>query len=64
MVIAFPIAWFCMYQWLQGFAYRITISWWVFVITGLGATGIAMISIFFQSLKAAMANPIDSLRSE
>lgn len=63
-VIAFPVAWFAMNKWLQSFAYRINISWWIFVIAGLGAMLIALITVSFQSIKAAIANPVEALRSE
>lgn len=63
-VIAFPVAWFAMNKWLQSFAYRINISWWIFVIAGLIALLIALITVSFQSIKAAIANPVKSLRSE
>lgn len=64
LVIASPLAWLVMQKWLQGFAYRQNISWWVFVVTGLGAVAIAFITISYQSIKAALLNPADSLRSE
>jgi len=63
-VIAAPIAWLIMHNWLQDFAYRITISWWVFGVAGLLAVIIAVSAISFQAIKAAMANPVKSLRSE
>ena len=63
-VIAFPVAWWAMNKWLQSFAYRIHISWWVFVIAGLTAILIALITVSFQAIKAAVANPVESLRSE
>ncbi|MDB5023974.1 MAG: macB 8 [Mucilaginibacter sp.] len=63
-LISFPITWFAMYKWLQDFAYRITIQWWVFVAAGLIALLVAGITISFQSIKAALANPVKSLRSE
>ena len=63
-VIAFPVAWLMMNKWLQSFAYRINISWWVFVIAGLLTIAIALITVSFQAIKAAMANPVKSLRSE
>jgi putative ABC transport system permease protein len=53
-----------MHKWLQGYATRIGISWWIFVLTGAGAILIAFISIGSQSIKAAVANPVNSLRSE
>ena len=63
-IIAFPIAWYAMHNWLQDFAYRISIEWWVFVIAGALAALIALATISFQALKAAWANPVISLRSE
>jgi len=63
-VIAFPIAWYVMNQWLRDFASRITISWWVFVAAGVVALIIAFATISFQSIKAALMNPVKSLRSE
>lgn len=63
-LIASPIAWFCMNKWLQDFAYRINISWWVFVLAGSIALVIALATIIFQAVKAAVANPIKSLRTE
>jgi putative ABC transport system permease protein len=62
--IATPIAWYYMHQWLQAYVYRINISWWLFVAGGLVAIIIAMATISFQAIKAAMANPVKSLRSE
>ncbi len=62
--IASPIAWYAMSKWLQDFAYRINIEWWVFVMAGVIAVIIAFITISFQSIKAAIANPVKSLRSE
>ena len=64
IVIATPIAWYFMNSWLQGFAYRTTIPWWLFVCCGLAAIAIALVTVGFQSLRAATANPIDKLRSE
>lgn len=63
-VIASPIAWYSMNSWLQDFAYRINIHWWVFVMSGAIAVLIAFITISFQSVKAALANPVKSLKSE
>ncbi|MFT3705327.1 MAG: FtsX-like permease family protein [Agriterribacter sp.] len=63
-LIAFPIAWFAMHSWLQNFAYRIDIGWRVFVMALLLITVIAFITISFQAIKAAMANPVKSLRTE
>ncbi|MFD1255369.1 ABC transporter permease [Mucilaginibacter terrae] len=63
-VIAFPIAWWLMDNWLQSFAYRVTIQWWVFALSTLLAIVMAFVTISFQSIKAALANPVKSLRSE
>jgi putative ABC transport system permease protein len=64
VLIASPIAWYAMNKWLQDFAYRINIEWWVFVLSGGLAVFIAFITVSFQSIKAAIANPVKSLRSE
>jgi ABC-type antimicrobial peptide transport system permease subunit len=64
LVIATPIAWWAMNEWLQAFVYRIDIGWWVFVIAGILAILIALLTISFQAIKAALANPIKSLRTE
>jgi len=64
IVIASPVAWYFMHHWLQDFAYRINISWYVFLVTGIAALLIAFITISFQSIKAAIANPVKSLRTE
>jgi putative ABC transport system permease protein len=63
-LIAFPIAWWGMHQWLQSFAYRIGISWWIFVVAGGAAILIALMTVSVQTIRAAIANPIRSLRSE
>jgi ABC-type antimicrobial peptide transport system permease subunit len=62
--IATPIAWYYMHQWLQDYAYRINISWWLFAVGGLVAIIIALATISFQAVKAAIANPVKSLRTE
>jgi len=62
--IATPIAWYYMHQWLQAYVYRINISWWLFAAGGLASIIIALATISFQAIKAAMANPVKSLRSE
>ena len=64
VIIASPIAWYFMNRWLQDFAYRINISWWAFITAGLAAVFIALLTIIFQAIKAAMANPVKSLRTE
>jgi putative ABC transport system permease protein len=63
-VIAFPVAWWAMNKWLQSFAYRTNISWWVFLVTGVVAITIALLTVGFQAVKAAIANPVKSLRTE
>ena len=63
-VIAFPLAWWVMSKWLQDFSYRITMSWWMFLIAGIAALFVAVITVSFQALKAAVANPVKSLRTE
>lgn len=62
--IAFPVAWWGMYKWLQDFPYRIDISWWIFGIAIIAALLIAFITVSFQAIKAALANPVKSLRTE
>ena len=62
--IALPIAWFGMNRWLQDFAYHIKISWWMFLLSGSIAFAIAMTTVGYQALKAAVANPVKSLRNE
>ncbi|GAB3758316.1 ABC transporter permease [Spirosoma pomorum] len=62
--LASPIAWYAMTQWLQAFAYRVDIHWWVFALAGLLAVGIALLTVSFQSIRAALVNPVKSLRSE
>jgi putative ABC transport system permease protein len=64
VVIATPIAWYAMHSWLQDFAYRIQIQWWVFALAGVVAVLIAFITLSFQSVKAAMKNPVKSLRTD
>jgi putative ABC transport system permease protein len=62
-VIAAPLAWLTMSKWLQGFAYRQNIQWWVVILAGAGAVLIAFATISLQSFRAAAANPVESLRS-
>ena len=64
IVIGSPVAWWAMNKWLQNFVYRINIGWWVFALSGGAAIVIAAITVSFQSIKAAIANPVKSLRSE
>ncbi len=64
IVIASPLAWWAMNRWLQDVAYKIDIEWWVFALAGLLAVGIALLTVSFQSVRAALMNPVKSLRSE
>jgi putative ABC transport system permease protein len=63
-LIATPLAWWCMHRWLETFAYRIGISWWMFGVAGGIALLIALVTVSFHSIRAAVANPVRSLRSE
>ncbi len=63
-IVAFPVAWYFMNNWLRDFAYRISMPWWIFIIAGIVAALIALITISFQAIKAAVANPVKSLRTE
>lgn len=63
-VIASPVAWFAMNKWLQGFAYRINISWWAFILAGFISLVIALFTLSLHSIKAAIANPVKSLKTE
>ena len=64
LLIASPVAWYFMNKWLQDFAYRVNISWWVFAIAAILALSIAFVTVSFQAIKAAIANPVKSLRTE
>lgn len=64
LVLAVPLAWYFMQRWLENFAYRIDIQWWVFALVGVAALGIACLTVGFQGIRAALANPVESLRSE
>jgi putative ABC transport system permease protein len=64
LFVAMPVAWWMMYNWLQNYTYRTGLTWWVFAISGFGALTITLLTISYQSIKAAMANPVRSLRSE
>ncbi|MBN9385134.1 MAG: ABC transporter permease [Chitinophagaceae bacterium] len=63
-VIAFPIAWYVMHHWLMDFAYRISIQWWIFIVAGILASAVALITIGLQAVRAAMSPPVKSLRTE
>ena len=64
IIIASPVAWYFSNQWLQDFAYKTSLSWWVFIIAAFTALLIALITISFQAIKATIANPVKSLRTE
>jgi putative ABC transport system permease protein len=63
-VVAIPVAYYFLHAWLQQYQYRTEISWWIFLVTGIGALGITLLTVSFQAIKAAMMNPVDSLKSE
>jgi putative ABC transport system permease protein len=63
-LIASPLVWYFMHRWLQSFAYRVTISWWIFALSGSMVILITLATISIQTLKAAVANPVKSLRAE
>ena len=63
-IIASPIGYYAMTEWLQGFAYHVTIGWWVFALAGISALLIALMTVSVQSIKSALANPVNSLKSE
>ena len=63
-LLASPIAWWAMNTWLDDFAYRVDLQWWIFALAGVGAVVIAFLTVGFQSVRAALANPVRSLRSE
>ena len=63
-VIAVPVAWWAVSAWLNNFVYRTPVSWWIFAVAGLGMFAIAIITVGIQTLRAAMSNPVESLRSE
>jgi len=63
-VISTPIAWYAMQEWLAKYSYRTEISWWIFGATGVGALVITLLTVSFQAIKAALLDPVKSLRSE
>ncbi len=63
-LIAFPIAWYAMHSWLKDFAYRVNISWWIFIVAGIASLCVALLTVSFQAIKAAISNPVKALRSE
>jgi putative ABC transport system permease protein len=63
-VIAFPISWYTLNKWLQNFAYKTNLSWWIFGLSGIIALGIALLTVSWQSWRAAARNPVEALRYE
>jgi putative ABC transport system permease protein len=63
-IIALPISWYAMQKWLEGFAYKTSISWWIFALAGVTALAIALLTVSWQSFKAATTNPVEALRDE
>ena len=64
LVIACPVAWYAMHKWLEDFAYKVELSWWIFALAGVLAIGIAILTISWQSRRAASRNPVESLKHE
>ena len=63
-LIAWPLAWLALHRWIQDYAYRVAISWWVFVLAGLAALLIALVTVSFHAINAALSNPVKTLRTE
>ena len=63
-IVASPLAWWAMRAWLQNFAYHIDVQWWVFLLAGVAALSIALLTVSWQAIKVAVANPVKSLRAE
>ena len=63
-IVASPLAWYAMHKWLENFAYKTTLSWWIFALAGLLALGIALLTVSWQSWRAATRNPVEALRYE
>ncbi|WP_143308239.1 ABC transporter permease [Chitinophaga vietnamensis] len=63
-ILAIPVAWYVMYHWLMGYAYRTTLSWWVFAVGGLGMAALALVVMSLKTIRAALSNPVQSLRTE
>ena len=61
--IAVPLAWYAIGRWMQDFAYRTSMPWWIFVLAGVAAVAIALVTVSYQAIRAATANPVKSLRS-
>jgi putative ABC transport system permease protein len=63
-IIACPIAWYAMHKWLENFAYKTELNWWIFALAGIIAIGITLLTVSFQSWRVATRNPVESLRYE
>ncbi|HYK44554.1 MAG TPA: hypothetical protein VEV83_05275, partial [Parafilimonas sp.] len=63
-IIAIPVAYYAMHNWLENFAYRTPLQWWIFVVAALITVAIALITVSIKAVRAAIANPVDSLRTE
>ena len=63
-LVAVPLSYYFMHQWLQNYVYRTEVSWWIFAVAGIGSLGITILVVSFQAIKAAVANPVKSLRTE
>jgi putative ABC transport system permease protein len=63
-VAAVPAAWYAMHKWLENYAYKTDVKWWIFILSGIIVLGIALLTVSFQSLRAATKNPVESLRYE
>jgi putative ABC transport system permease protein len=63
-VLAAPLAWWAMHEWLQNFAFKAGVSWWIFAGAAVGALLVALLTVSFQSIKAALTNPVNSLKNE
>ena len=64
ILIGTPIAWYAMDQWLQGYTYRTSIDWWIFILAGALCITLALVTVGYQSIKAALENPVKSLKNE
>jgi predicted permease len=64
IAIAVPVSWYFMHEWLQNYPLHVHISWWIFAVAGIGTIGITLLTVSYQAIRAAMANPVDALRSE
>ena len=64
LLIASPVAWYFMHGWLRNYDYHADVAWWIFILTGIGAMLITLLTVSYQSIKAALANPVKSLKTE